>query len=62
LEKTTGKSRLQRHKQTLQALTLVILLGTPALLYWAAKAGATGWVVALLGVMAGTMALLTLLT
>jgi dihydrodipicolinate synthase/N-acetylneuraminate lyase len=59
LDETKRESPLRRHKQRLQALALVIMLGVPALLYHAARVGATGWVLALLGVMAATMALLT---
>jgi dihydrodipicolinate synthase/N-acetylneuraminate lyase len=57
-ERKDGLS-LRRHKQKLQALALVMMLGMPGLLYHAARVGATGWVLALLGLMAGTMALLT---
>jgi hypothetical protein len=62
LKKTTAKPSWRRHKQRLQAVALVIVLGVPGLLYWVAQDGATGWVVALLGVMTATMTLLTLLT
>lgn len=60
MAETKRESPLRRHKQTLQAGALVIMLGVPAGLYWAAEAGASGWVVLLLGVMAATMGVLTL--
>jgi hypothetical protein len=62
LNETTAKPPWRRNKQRLQAVALVILLGVPGLLYWVAQAGATGWVIALLGVMTATMTLLTLLS
>jgi hypothetical protein len=54
-------SPLRRHKQRLQGLALMIMLGVPALLYHAAQVEATGWVLALLAIMAATMALLTVI-
>jgi hypothetical protein len=57
---TKRESPLRRHKQTLQAGALVIMLVAPAGLYWAAEAGASGSVILLLGVMGATMGVLTL--
>lgn len=54
------ESPLRRHKQGLQAGALAIMLGAPVVLYWAAEAGANGWMVVLLGVMGVTMGVLTL--
>jgi hypothetical protein len=59
VDETKRKSPLRGHKQRLQALALIIMLGVPGLLYHAARTGATGWMLALLGAMAATMALLT---
>jgi hypothetical protein len=59
LSESKRESPLRRYKQRLQAVALVIMLGAPALLYRVARVGASGWVLALLGLMAATMALLT---
>ena len=60
MAETKRESPLRRHRHSLQAGMLVIMLGVPAGLYWAAEAGASGWVALLLGVMGATMGVLTL--
>ena len=54
---STKPSAARRHKLTYQSVAFLIMMIAPLLLYQAAEAGATGVVLALLGVMVASMGL-----
>ncbi len=55
LPKTSAPRR--KHRLAGQSIALAVMMAAPVAVYFAAQAGATGWVSAGLGAMAASMAL-----
>ncbi|MGD1992442.1 MAG: hypothetical protein PVI59_04535, partial [Anaerolineae bacterium] len=55
--KREGTNLARRTKFLLQSVALILMLVVPVLLYWAARFGGEGLILALLGVMAAAMGL-----